>query len=199
MHTRTTSVIKIEKVDTADITIIEADTDDKLEENIADDISDCTSVESNSTGYDDEIPQFDKHLIYSISWFVIISLSLIGLVCDIVWSERSIVYFVLCTKLVLIYALYTDNRRFIDIAHYNIGVCFMLSVLCTNIWILSIGLICILFVQIQWLCLSKCILATKADMNLLTLFGMGYLPVFGAMFITVALAYKIGYGIAKTQ
>ena len=34
-------------------------------------------------------------------------------------------------------------------------------------------------------------------MNLMTLFGMGYIPIFGAMFITIALAYKIGYSSAK--
>lgn len=183
----TTPLIKIENVDT----------DHEIEENIADDISECTSIGSNSTGYDVEITQHDKRLIYSISWFVIVSLSLITLLCDLIWSERCAAYFTICTKVVLIYALYVDNRRFIDIAHYNIGVCFMLSILCTNVWLLSIGLVCILFVQIQWLCLSKCILATKADVNLMTLFGMGYIPIFGAMFITIALAYKIGYSSAK--
>lgn len=140
-----------------------------------------------------KISYYDKNIIKTITTIVCINLLLVLYYNNLNHFDSILSYISIIMGIILIYSVHNDNRFFINLVHYFIIIFFFpLSIFFTNEFLLFAGLICVLFVQIQWKCLNKCILWTDKQEKIVEYYGLDYIFYFGVLFITIIISYKLG-------
>ena len=116
------------------------------------------------------------------------------------WSlwDKSFCIFVICCHIPFYFALYFDNRPWLDILHITIFISTLFGIFINNINLLLLIFIFLIGVQVQWICMNKCILNSDEQNNNTNL-GFGKLTSIATLLYTCFLMFKIGKKSAVSE
>lgn len=116
------------------------------------------------------------------------------------WSlwDKSFVIFVICCHIPFYFALYFDNRPWLDILHFTVFLSILFGFVINDVKLLLLILTFLVGLQIQWICINKCILNTD-EQNNNTNFGFGKLTKIASLLYTCYLSFKIGKKWVNTE
>jgi hypothetical protein len=139
-----------------------------------------------------ELNENDRIIMYSILCITIF-------LCSITIFSRSLsiydtyfCYITILIEAILVISIHINNRLLIDITHYGIALILIFSIFVEDLYVLCCAIVGLLFVQIQWKILDKCILYTKEQSDIISKYKLDYVTHIGALIITIILSFKIG-------
>ncbi len=109
----------------------------------------------------------------------------------VLWDKRFAL-FVLCCHILFYFALYFENRPWLDFLHITVIICPLFGFFMSNIKLLFLILSFILGLQVQWLSINKCILNTEQQNNNNHKSYLGKIISILTIFYSCILSYKIG-------
>lgn len=89
---------------------------------------------------------------------------------------------------IFLYCLWNYNKKLLDILHVSVFIYLLCSIFLKNKVIIGISLCLILFIQLMWIIIDKCILNEENET-----WGYGNELAIGSFLLTIALIYKIIY------
>ena len=108
-----------------------------------------------------------------------------------VWEKRFALFVLSCHSL-FYFALYYENRPWLDVLHFTVLICPLFGFFISNIKLLSLILSFMLGLQVQWLTIDKCILNTDEQNNHNHKSYLGKIISILTIFYSCILSYKIG-------
>lgn len=112
--------------------------------------------------------------------------------------DKVFCIFVLCCHIPFYFALYFENRPWLDFLHFTVFLSTLFGILVSNVKILLLILTFIIGLQIQWITINKCILNSE-EQNCNQNFGFGKLTSIATLLYSCYLAYKIGKTCKKQK
>lgn len=89
---------------------------------------------------------------------------------------------------IFLYCLWNYNKKLLDILHASVFIYLLCSIFLKNKVIIGISLCLILFIQLMWIIMDKCILNEENET-----WGYGNELAIGSFLLTILLIYKIIY------
>ena len=132
---------------------------------------------------------------------------ILDLILLILWSKFSkeftnydkiFVYFVVITHLFFYISLYYEHRPTLDILHISVAISCIMGVIVKHKYLLYLILLFLLFLQIQWLSINKCMLHTD-EQNKNSNLGYGKITSIITLLYTCYISFKLGKNKKSNQ